>query len=114
MPGERWGWSPRAEFAVQVVVEDFECVPRHAPGSRPSLDPLLEQRAAFHGVGNGTRVWGEELVVGAWGRNRPHARFPQFVRAVPYGRDQQVQGLFEVATEALNPDGWHSFTVARG
>src|SRR5437588_4515858 len=39
MPGKRWRRGPRAEFAIEVIVEDFERVPRYAPRRRPSLNP---------------------------------------------------------------------------
>jgi hypothetical protein len=68
-------------------------VPCHAPRSRPSPGPSLDQGAALCGVGDGLPVRAEELVIGVGGRNRPHARFPQHDRAVPHRRGQQIQGL---------------------
>ena len=60
------------------------------------------------------QVWGgvsDGLPVGAgWcrakqvGGNCPHARFPSLVRTIAHGGGQQIQGRFEVATEALYPD----------
>src|SRR2546423_5346305 len=86
MPGKRWRRRPRAEFAIEVIVEDFECVPRDAPRRGPSLNPSLDQRAALFGIGDGTPVWAEELVVRSRSRDLPHALFPQLIRAVSHRR----------------------------
>ena len=88
-----------AEGAGQVVVETFQGMPRHAPGSRPSLG----QGVTHCGVGDELPVRAGRSPKGS-GWNLPHARFPQLVRAIPHSRDQQIQRLFEVATEALHPD----------
>ena len=75
MTSERRRRGPWTELAVKVVVEDFERVPRHAPRSRPPLNPSLGQDAALCGVRHGNPVGIKERAIGARGRDVPHARF---------------------------------------
>ena len=53
---------------------------------------------------DGLPVGAERLRAKQVGGHLLHARFPQLVLAIADGCGQQIQGLFEVATEVFQPD----------
>lgn len=64
----------------------------------------LDKGMACGAVSDGLPVgagWGHAKQVGG---HCPHARFPPLVRTIVHGGSQQIQGRFEVATEALYSD----------
>ena len=78
-------------------------MPGHAPRRRPPLD----QRVALGRIGDRSAAYVADLPDNLRGLYAPHWRPPQFVRAVPHGRGQQLQGVVEAATDALHPDRQH-------